>query len=397
MSIYVIDSNIDDMGGVERIVNTLSNNLSTIYDVKVVSEYKTRKTSFFEYDSHIKRNYFINDMKIIKDNTKFKHYVNRSISILKEKMLLNKKINRFLKTISKDDILIFGRVTVALDFLPIVEKLKLTNVIIVRDGTHLICYNDNTKRKMKKYFPKFVNTFVVSSDESINKYESFFGKSRMKLVKIYNPLGIKVNYKYDEESKTIISVGRICMQKGFDALIDAFSIVIKKHSDWKLKIYGNGDLEKNIKNKINDLNISNNVLLLNGTKDVVKAYNESSIFVCSSRFEGYANTLVEAGACGLPLISYDWLMGVEEIIKDNENGKIVRLSNRYNYFKGENETIDIKNLAETINQFIEDKETRMMYSLKNKKKFDNRNLDIIIKEWVKLIKSTGVNKNENNN
>ena len=106
----------------------------------------------------------------------------------------------------------------------------------------------------------------------------------------------------------------------------------------------------------------------------------------ASRFEGYANALVEAMACGLSCISYDWLMGVDEIIKHNENGLIVNLTDRYRYFK----TLDIIDediniLADMIIKTIEDKNMREKFKDEAPKIVNSRKKDKIIEKWLKIV------------
>lgn len=238
---------------------------------------------------------------------------------------------------------------------------------------------------MLKYFPKIVDQFIVSSDESMNEYQKFFGTNLVNMKKIYNPLGIVPKQSYNTESKTIISVGRMDSQKGYDALIKAFALVYKDHPDWQLKLYGNGNYEKYLRRLVDTLDLSSSVEILPPIKDVVKVFNSAAIFALPSRYEGYANVLVEAMSCGMPCVSYNWLMGVEEIIKDGENGFVVPLQNRDDYFKGIYSNQDINNLAQKINYMIENPKVCKKISKESMKIANSRELTNIINEWLELI------------
>ena len=88
-------------------------------------------------------------------------------------------------------------------------------------------------------------------------------------------------------------------------------------------IYGQGD-QTDYRQLMAELGIDSNRCHLNGpVEDVVKAYQESSIFVLSSRFEGFGMVLIEAMACGLPVVSFDCPAGPDEIITDGVDGLLV--------------------------------------------------------------------------
>ena len=217
------------------------------------------------------------------------------------------------------------------------------------------------------------------------------------MIKIYNPLSITPKVINNVDIKNVISIGRYDTHKGYDYLIRAFKIVSEKYPDWKLRIVGDGYYKLKMEELISDLNLNDNVLLVPATKDVVKELNKASIYVMASRFEGYANALVEAMSCGLSCISYDWLMGVDEIIKHNENGLIVNLTDRYRYFK----TLDIidediNNLADMIIKTIEDKNMREKFKNEAPKIVNSREKDKIIEKWLKIIcEENYEEKNEN--
>jgi len=165
--------------------------------------------------------------------------------------------------------------------------------------------------------------------------------------------------------------------------------VLKIHPDWKLNIYGNGNYEQKIIEFIKKNGLEGKIGLLPSTKNVVEAFNNSSIFVLPSRYEGYANILVEAMSCGMPVISYNWLMGVEEIIEDNKNGLIVPLKNRVEYFKGSIDEEDAENLANAIDSLIEHPELCQLFSENAKRIIDSRNIDTILGDWKRIILKEG--------
>lgn len=380
--IYFIDESLDKMGGVERIINTLSNELVKKYDVELISLYKSNSEPYFKYNDSIKINYIYDKSNLIsKKYKKIKpiYYFIRLIEKINEYTTIKLGSKKYAKKVTNKDIVIFGRVPTALEFLPHIHAEK----IIVREAVHLE-YHRN-KNKIKKYFPRKVNLFILSSDENIKKYKEFLGDT-IKMIKIYNPLAITPKVINNINAKTIISVGRYDTHKGYDNLIRAFKIVCEKYPDWKLKIVGDGYYKSKMEKLIDDLNLNNNVLLVPATKEIVEELNKASIYVMASRFEGYANALVEAMSCGLSCISYDWLMGVNEIIEHEKNGLVVNLKDRYKYFKNldiieEN----INNLASTIIKVIENKNIREKFRREAPKIVESREKNKIIEKWVKII------------
>lgn len=386
--IVIIDSNLDVMGGVERIINTLSNKLCHNNKITVISNFKRRKESFYNYNSKIDYMYIIDESDSYTAKTKdIKYYLRRIMEKYKEKYLMNYLTPKMKAKIKDADVIVFGRIDSFTRYAKFLKNNNIKGKIIVRDAIHLIYLDNKTKKIIKKYFPKLVNTFIVSSDESIKTYKDFFGNNKINMVKIYNPLGIIPNVEYKYNNKTVVSLGRMddVDQKGFKNLILAFNYVKAKYPDWKLEIYGNGLSKNKLEKIIIDNSLSDNVKLMESTKNVVQVLNKSSIYVMSSRFEGYANMLVEAMSCGIPSISYDWIMGVDDIISNQKNGTIVNLKNRYQYYKGETIEEDVKSLAYAIIDLIENKEKCDKYSKKASEIINTRDCDLIISKWENLI------------
>ena len=140
---------------------------------------------------------------------------------------------------------------------------------------------------------------------------------------IPDPLAFQTDIVSQLNSKRVIAVGRYVYQKGFDLLLRAWAKVERKRSDWELVIYGQGNREP-YEILIDQLGLDRNRCHLYGpTNDIKREYLNSSIFVFSSRFEGFGMVLIEAMACGLPVVSFDCPCGPKDIISEGVDGLLV--------------------------------------------------------------------------
>lgn len=152
---------------------------------------------------------------------------------------------------------------------------------------------------------------------------------------IHNPLSFYPQQQSTCENKQVIAVGRYVEQKGFDRLIDAWSIVEKRHPDWTLKIFGDG-MRNRLQDQIDRLGLQS-CTLEHSVSNIIDKYIESSIFVLSSNHEGFGMVIVEAMACGVPPVAFTCPCGPKDIIQDQidgllvENGNITELANKICY------------------------------------------------------------------
>ena len=149
--------------------------------------------------------------------------------------------------------------------------------------------------------------------------------------------------------RRVITVGRYAYQKGYDLLLKAWRTVEERHPDWSLDIYGSfdggmGEYEQ-LQRQTEILGL-NTVSLYSATTDIYSSYLESDIYVSASRFESFGLVLVEAMACGLPVVGFESLYGPVSIIKDGSTGVLVPPH-------------DTQQLAEAICQMIEHPEERV--------------------------------------
>lgn len=207
-----------------------------------------------------------------------------------------------------------------------------------------------------------------------NEDQKLHWSDNKKVSVISNPLTFSSDTPFNLTNKTIITLGRLAYEKNHSSLIRAFAIVAKRHPDWTLKIYGEGSLKEILQKQIETMRLTDNVKLMGQTLTPIKVYEESSIFVLSSRFEGFPLVLIEAMECGLPVVSYDCPCGPKDIISDDDDGFLIECGNE-------------ESMADKINYLIEHPEKRREMGNAAQIKARNYALDNIIPQWMVLFKN----------
>lgn len=190
---------------------------------------------------------------------------------------------------------------------------------------------------------------------------------------IPNPVSVGPDVQADCQAKRVIAVGRYTWAKGFDMLIPAWELVHRRHPDWQLHIYGPGESEK-YRAQAEALGLDGTLKCEGPVKDVYAKYLESSIFVLSSRHEGFGVVLAEAMSVGVPCVSFDCPCGPRDIIRDGEDGILVERDN-------------IEKLAEGICCLIENETLRKQYGCSARKNATRYLESNIMDKWIQLFES----------
>ena len=137
------------------------------------------------------------------------------------------------------------------------------------------------------------------------------------------------------KKKTVLAVGRLHEQKGFDLLLQAWKPIEEKYPDWTLRIVGEGPKREELEALVKTLKLKR-VALLGRTNEVINEYAQASLFVLSSRYEGLPLALIEAMWCGTPSIAFDCPNGPAALLANDRgwlvaNGNISALSKQIEY------------------------------------------------------------------
>jgi glycosyltransferase involved in cell wall biosynthesis len=194
------------------------------------------------------------------------------------------------------------------------------------------------RRAFRANLPR-LDAFLTLVDRDIPKYRRILGDD-LRIEAMPNAVPAYDGPVSDGTGKIVVAAGQLKRNKGFDRLIDAWSMVAKVHPDWQLHIFGKGAKEEELNQQIRDLGLTANVELKGYSTELMRRFAESSIFVLSSRAEGYAMVILEAMSCGLPVVSFDCPTGPSSMITDGKDGYLVRNG-------------DVAGLAQRIVELIE--------------------------------------------
>jgi glycosyltransferase involved in cell wall biosynthesis len=175
-------------------------------------------------------------------------------------------------------------------------------------------------------------------------------------------------------SSLVLAAGRLEQQKGFDCLIKAFSDISNKHTDWGLVILGEGKQRTELEHLVKLLGMGNRVCLPGAVGNVGEWYAAADLFVLTSRFEGFPNTLLEALAYGVPSVAVDCETGPRDIIRNEVDGLLVRQN-------------DHSSLVAALDRIISNDEERANSSKRAIEVRDRFSTERVASLWEQFIKT----------
>ena len=316
-------------GGVERVLTLKANYFAEHfgYDVTIILTEGKGKSPFYPLSERI---------KVVNLNIGFEQLWN--CSFLKKIFVYLKKQRQYKKALTAELMKLCPDITVSL------LRREINFLIGIKDGSKKIGelhvnrlnyrnFEANDTNFIKQLFAKLWMPSLVKQLKRLDRFVVLTEEDMLAWPELQNvsvipdPLSFVPTAQSSLSVKRVIAVGRYVYQKGFDLLLQAWAKIERQCPDWMLVVYGDGDRAP-YEQMMRNLGIDTSRCLLNGpTTDIQREYVNSSLFVFTSRFEGFGMVLVEAMACGLPVVSFACPCGPKDIVRDGEDGFLVENGN----------------------------------------------------------------------
>lgn len=350
MKISVFVQNMNN-GGVERFASLLTNYLAEKgYDVSIVM--LTSKDVFYKLNNRIEL---------------------KSLIVLNGKRTILKEIKAMLAVLMylrKDN----SDCIIALDD-SVITVVALACFLL---GKRLIVSERNDPSVYKKKLFVFARNLAYSIAETAvfqteDAMNFFSNRIRKHSVIIPNPLTRNLPYRKDSHNNDILMACRLRPQKNVDMAIDAFRIFQETHKQFRLVICGTGELENSLKDKAQQLGISENVIFEGHVTDVHERLRECAMYLSTSDFEGISNSMLEALAIGAPSICTDCPVGgARMFIKNMENGILVPIK-------------ETKPTADAMTLIADNEDIANEFSRNSVKIREELSEEVIFGKWIQLI------------
>ena len=363
-------------GGIERVLTLKANYFAEHfgYDITIILTEGKGKPLFYPLSESI---------KVVNLDIGFEELW--TCSFLKKIFIYLRKQRMFRKKLSEELMRMRPDITVSL------LRREINFINDIKDGSRKIGelhinrenyrnFNTEDASIIKRIFAKLWSNSLLSHLRRLEKLVVLTEKDREAWTELNNVVTIPDPLPFVPSSvsmlteKRVVAVARYSHEKGIDLLLQAWAKAEKLVADWRLDVYGDGD-RTGYEQQITELYIDRSRCQLHGrTDDVEKEYCNSGLFVLSSRFEGFGMVVIEAMACGLPVVAFDCPWGPRSIIKDSEDGLLVENGN-------------VNALAVGLVRLMNDETLRRLMSkagLENVKRFG---IERIAEQWRHLFES----------
>ena len=360
MKLLYITNGIKGAAGLERVLAIKASYLADVlgYEVHILTLNHNNNSIFYDFSPKIQ----LHDVAVSGNPIQ---YLKKYVSGIKNTV---QKIQPDVISVCDDGLKGF--------FIPMFISKKYP-IIYERHVSKSIELGDNPSFLQKKIVGmKFLamnllansfDQFVVLTQDNLTEWQL------NNIVVISNPLSFYPIESSFLQRKTVIAVGKQSFQKGFDRLLQSWALVQEHYPDWQLEIYGKFDESQGLDALATALEISKSVHFFEPEKNIQSKYLASSLFVMSSRFEGFGMVLTEAMACGVPCVSFDCPCGPSDIIKDGEDGFLVENGN-------------INSFAQKMLLLIENESLRAAMGEKAKHNVTRYLPETIMAQWDLLFK-----------
>jgi glycosyltransferase involved in cell wall biosynthesis len=314
------------VGGTIRATFTLAGELAKRHDVEIVSVYRMRAAAPAIPVPAGVRLRTLTDLRAGTPRTAVQHrlrgrrsrlispqdYRYENFSLLTDAALL-----RFLASV-RDGVLIGTRPGLNLAIAHLVPD---SVVRVGQDHVNLASYSSGLRHQMTEAYGRLDLLTTLTEDDAAD-YRALLG-DRPPVECFPNPAPDVGGRRATLDAPVAVAAGRLTEQKGFDRLLDAWPHVLASHPGWELRIFGDGAEREALERQAAALGIADSVRLPGFTRALHDELTRASVYVMTSRQEGFPMVLLEAMGAGLPVVSVDCHTGPRDIVSDGVDGRIV--------------------------------------------------------------------------
>lgn len=223
-------------------------------------------------------------------------------------------------------------------------------------------------RKIRDYYYKRADGYVFQTPDAMKYFDRIrHGEG----VVIPNPISSSLpEWDRVNRKKVFVTAVRLEPQKNLKMLLEAFSRIAKEYPDYKLEIYGEGQLRDELEQLIIAKSLYDQVVIMGFAKDLHERIKGATAFVLSSDYEGISNSMIEALGMGIPVISTDHpIGGARMFIRHMHNGILTQVGS-------------VDDMYEAMKYIIENPEKAEQFSVEAKAIKDELSIETICSKWV---------------
>ena len=367
MKIIYCHADVYNPGGMERVLlNKLRGWVQRGYETMVVTTDQHGRPPFYEFPPEVR----MVDLGINYKDDNGRNPIAKTLGYLRKRKKHRKALTELLMRERPD--IVVSLFPSESSFIPDIPDGSLKMLELHFNKQFRLQYNrkgllglaDRIRTKQDEKLVRKFDNFIVLTRQDAEMWGNLPNLSVMPNAVVTAP-----HVEHKPGNHRVIAVGRLDYQKGFDRLLDAWALIPEElRKFWRLDIFGQGEWEDKLKQQIVQLGIGDSAAVNKPTDKIFDEYAASDFLVMTSHYEGFPMVMIEAMACGVPTVCFDFLCGPRDIIANGINGIVVPEG-------------DLRALAEAMQQLMEHPEQLGRLSEHAKRISEEYSQEVIMNRW----------------